>query len=238
MSSHKGKDSRTCGGRYDDIDDRRRAGQVRAPRYGKRGLVLIRKTVAETRCANGANCVAYPALGESSKLSRGNPGLTCFACEERRVISALRRSAAKESEIAGRQEANKPRSDKSKEQQEYVSREHVGVERAAYDVLERRSRSVLTCERGLHSALVSGNERPCTGGRGRLGKPQPDLPGPKQSSPMNELAGGSRIPISRFLVPVFRAPSLTSLCNFLVSVRSFLPFCIFCDWWSHIFREY
>jgi hypothetical protein len=38
-----------------------------------------------SRCSNASGCVAYPDLGEPAKLSRGNPGPTCFACEERRV---------------------------------------------------------------------------------------------------------------------------------------------------------
>jgi hypothetical protein len=29
------------------------------------------------RCSNASGCVAYPALGEPAKLSRGNPGPTC-----------------------------------------------------------------------------------------------------------------------------------------------------------------
>jgi hypothetical protein len=55
---------------------------------------MTRRTAAEPRCANGENCVAYPALGEPSKLSRGNPSPRCFACEERRVISNLKAAAS------------------------------------------------------------------------------------------------------------------------------------------------
>ena len=38
-----------------------------------------------SRCSNASGCVAYPALGEPAKFSRGKPGPTCFACEVRRV---------------------------------------------------------------------------------------------------------------------------------------------------------
>ena len=37
--------------------------------------------------------MAYPALGQPSKLSWGNPGTKCFACEERRVASELMAAA-------------------------------------------------------------------------------------------------------------------------------------------------
>ncbi len=113
---------------------------------------MTRRSVAEPRCSNGIDCVAYLTLGEPSKLSRGNTGPRCFACEERRVASEQKAAAAKEKALEGRK-ANKPRSGKSnglKEQTE-VGR--------AREVLERRRRSVLTCERGLRSALASGDER-------------------------------------------------------------------------------
>ncbi len=97
-------------------------------------------------------------MGEPSKLSRGNRGTRCFACEERRAASALERAAAKEKKVAGRQEAKEPRSGKSNELEEQVGREHTEAERAR-EVRERRKRSVLTCERGLRSALASGDER-------------------------------------------------------------------------------
>jgi hypothetical protein len=118
---------------------------------------MTRKTVAEPRCANSTNCVAFPTLGEPSKLSRGNPEPRCFACEERRVSSALKRVAAKEKDTP-RQEANEPRRGNSSRLEEHVGRGHAEVGRA-YVVLERRRKSVLTCERGLHSALASGDER-------------------------------------------------------------------------------
>jgi hypothetical protein len=46
---------------------------------------MTQKSATTFRCSNVSGCVAYPALGEPAKLSRGNPGPTCLACEERRV---------------------------------------------------------------------------------------------------------------------------------------------------------
>jgi hypothetical protein len=54
---------------------------------------MTRKTVVGRQCANGADCVAYPALGQPSKLSWGNLATRCFACEERRVASELKAAA-------------------------------------------------------------------------------------------------------------------------------------------------
>jgi hypothetical protein len=117
---------------------------------------MTRRTAAESRCAYGENCVAYPALGEPSKLSRGNPGPRCFACEERRAASKLKVAVAK-AKLLERRKANEPRSSKSSRLEEHVGRMHTEVG-SAYVVLERRRKSVLTCERGLRTALASGNE--------------------------------------------------------------------------------
>jgi hypothetical protein len=125
---------------------------------GTENTSITRKTVAEPRCTNGAKCVAYPTLGEPAKLSRGNPGPRCFACEEQRGTSALKREAAKARRVASMQEANEPRWGKSNELEEHVGRKHAEVERA-HEVRERRRQSVLTCERGLHCALASNDER-------------------------------------------------------------------------------
>jgi hypothetical protein len=115
---------------------------------------MARKRVEEPRCVNGENCVAYPTLGEPSKLSRGNPGPRCFACEERRVPSKLKATAAEKEEVAERGKANEPSSGKSDGPKEPAD---VG---RAYEVLEHRRRPVPACERGLRSALASGDERP------------------------------------------------------------------------------
>jgi hypothetical protein len=122
-----------------------------------RGRNMTRRRVEEARCSNGTNCVAYPALGAPSKLSRSNPGTRCFACEERRAASKLKAAAAKE-EVAERGKANEPRWGKSNGLEEHLSREHAEPD-SAREVWERRRRSVLTCERGLRSALASGDER-------------------------------------------------------------------------------
>jgi hypothetical protein len=116
---------------------------------------MRRKTVNEPRCSNGESCVAYPALGQPSKLSRSNPGTMCFACEERRVAFELKTSAANK-KVVERGKANEPRWGNRLE--ERVGREHAEVDRAR-EVWERRRRSVLTCKRGLRSALASGEER-------------------------------------------------------------------------------
>ena len=117
----------------------------------------MRKTIAESRCSNGVNCVAYPALGGPSKLSRSNPGTRCFACEERRAASEVKAAVAK-SKTVERRKAKEPHWAKSNQLEEHVSREHTKAEPTG-EVLERRGRSVLTCERGLRSALASGDER-------------------------------------------------------------------------------
>jgi hypothetical protein len=70
----------------------------------------------------------------------------------------LRAAAARDRNGAGLQDANEPRGSKSNGLEEHVSRGHAEVGRA-YVVLERRRRSVLTCERGLRSAQASGDER-------------------------------------------------------------------------------
>jgi hypothetical protein len=113
---------------------------------------MTRKTVAEPWCANGIRCVAYPALGEPSKLSRGNPGTRCFACEERRVVAELK-TAANNKKAVEREKANHLRLGKGNGLTEQTEVGH------AREVLERRRRSVRTCERGLRSALDSGDER-------------------------------------------------------------------------------
>jgi hypothetical protein len=131
---------------------------------------MMQKPAEALRCSNGASCVAYPALGEPAKLSRSNPGPSCFACEERRVASELEA-------VAARSKANRSRPGKGKEPQEricmkqpcgrpvaeqdgaaVVCREHAEASRAA-EVVERRRAWVLTCERAVRSAIASGDER-------------------------------------------------------------------------------
>ncbi len=119
---------------------------------------MTRKIVAEPRCSNGTRCVAYPTLSEPAKLSRGNPGPRCFACEERRVASELKTAAAKK-KATERGQTKQPTWAKRNELAEHVGKEHAQAEQRAREVLELRRSSVLTCERGLRSALASGDER-------------------------------------------------------------------------------
>ena len=122
---------------------------------------MMRKSLEAPRCANGSRCVAYPALGEPAKLSRSNHGRRCFACEERRVASELKRAAAKSTSIDRGNAKERPwlkTNQPTEHQKENAGGEHTELERAR-EVLERRKRSVLTCERGLRSALASSDER-------------------------------------------------------------------------------
>jgi hypothetical protein len=116
------------------------------------------KLAGGPRCANGGSCVAYSVLGQPAKLSRGNPGPRCFACEERRVASMLKVASTKE-EVVERGKTNEP-SDwgKSSALDEHAGREHTRTARPR-EVLERRRRSVLTCEQGLRTAFACGDER-------------------------------------------------------------------------------
>jgi len=70
----------------------------------------------------------------------------CFACEERGATSGLEAPAARE--VVELRKTEDPRQ----------SEEHTEAG-SACEVWERRKRSVLTCERGLHSALASGDDR-------------------------------------------------------------------------------
>jgi hypothetical protein len=119
---------------------------------------MTQKRSEEPRCSNGENCVAYPALGEPSKLSHSNPGTRCFACEEQRRVTSSSEATAAEKEVVGRGKAIEPRWGKNNGLEEHIGRERTEAERAR-EVWERRRRSVLTCERGLRSALASGDER-------------------------------------------------------------------------------
>lgn len=111
------------------------------------------------RCSSGEGCVSYPALGEPAKLSRGNSGPRCFACQERRAASELKAALAEQEGALERGKANGLRWNGSEGLEDHVGREHARGEQRSHEVLERRRRSVLTCERGLRSALASGNER-------------------------------------------------------------------------------
>ena len=122
----------------------------------------MRRTVGVLRCVSGADCVCYPALGEPSKLSRGNPGPRCFACEKQRRDFEFKAVAAKP-------KATKPKEHSSAERLRerpttvragaaFVDHQHAGVSRTSA-IRERRRASVLTCERGLQAAIVSDDAR-------------------------------------------------------------------------------
>ena len=113
---------------------------------------MLRKSVqlsaAALQCASGANCVSYPALGEPSKLSRGNSGPRCFACEKQRGELEVKAVAAK-LQAAKHRQVKKPSLSEGYEPE--VSR--------ASEIRERRRKAVLTCERGLRSAIDSDDAR-------------------------------------------------------------------------------
>ena len=142
---------------------------------------MMRKTVEEARCSNGENCVSYPALGEPSKLSRSNPGTRCFACEERRVASELERATTNKKAVwlEKEKELRWAKGDGLPEQTEVD---------CAHEVWERRRSSLLTCERGLRSALTSGaglrrrvpDAKVVEVAQGSRGKAGPGRSGPRQ----------------------------------------------------------
>ncbi len=133
------------------------------------------KTASVARCSNGARCVAYPTLGGPAKLSRGNPGPRCFACEERRIASELEGAAASSktaqgpngsrSRLSERQGARErlcaehscTRLAVEREGAAYLCGEHAAVSRAAA-ICARRRAWVLSCERALRSAIASDDE--------------------------------------------------------------------------------
>ena len=140
----------------------------------------MRKTVqlsaAALRCASGASCVSYPALGEPSKLSRGNPGPRCFACERQRKefeveaaaaklkaakhrqVKRPRRSEGYEPEVRSGVERFSERPTTERADAALVGHQNAEVSRASA-IRKRRRASVLTCERGLQSAIVSDDAR-------------------------------------------------------------------------------
>jgi hypothetical protein len=125
---------------------------------------------APRRCASGANCVSYPSLGEPSKLSHGNPGARCFACEMRRADCEV------DAATANLKDAKHPQVKRTSPSKDYepkvrsdrpttkgadaaaVGHQHAEVTYASA-IWERRRASVLTCNRGLQSALASGDAR-------------------------------------------------------------------------------
>lgn len=130
---------------------------------------MTRKAASALRCSSGTECVAYPALGQPAKLSRGNPGPRCFACEEHWANTQLRWAAehrkAHQSRPGKRNEPKErvcakhlcERPAVERDGEMLVCREHGAVGRAVA-VRARRRASVLTCEWLLRSAIASGDE--------------------------------------------------------------------------------
>ena len=114
----------------------------------------VQLSAAVLRCASGANCVSYPTLGEPSKLSRANPGPRCFACEKQRADFEVEGVAAelKAEELKAEEHRQKQKPSRSESYEPEVSR-------AWAILLERRRASVVTCERGLQSAIASEDAR-------------------------------------------------------------------------------
>ena len=141
---------------------------------------MLRETVllpaASLRCASGTNCVSYSTLGEPSKLSRGNPGPRCFAREKQRAEFEVEAAALK-LKVAKHRQVKKPSRSKNDEPEvrsgaerfserptteradaALVGHQNAEVSRASA-IRERRRASVLTCEHGLQSAIVSDDAR-------------------------------------------------------------------------------
>lgn len=143
-------------GRITSLDDAEWT--LREPCWGS----VRQRFAAGLRCSNASGCVAYPAIGEPATLSRGNPGPTCFACEERRVAAELEaartavRPEAKGRRMCAEQPCARPATERYGEAS--VCREHAAAMRA-FSIWKRRRMWVLTCERALRSAIASGNDR-------------------------------------------------------------------------------
>ena len=140
--------------------------------------MAYKRTRMRHRCSAGERCVSHAVLGEPAKLSRGNAGPLCFACQERRAAVTLERSA-KAKPDAGREEqasfaeggdhrgADQPSPACEKVPCErpavewqhgvHLCREHAKAGRA-WEWRERRRMWVLSCERNLSSARSAGDE--------------------------------------------------------------------------------
>jgi hypothetical protein len=142
---------------------------------------MMGKLVAALRRSKGEDCVVYPTLG-AAKLSRGNPGPWCFACEERHVAAELdavaaepkyersrKRSGARKTNRTRRSRGNRPKEPicmkpscgrlvAERDGIAVVCREHAEEGRAVA-VRECCRAWVLTCERAVRAAIASGDQR-------------------------------------------------------------------------------
>ncbi len=74
---------------------------------GGQGGGVLRK--ADRLCSAGERCASHAALGGPAKLSRGNPGPLCYACEERHAAAQLGKEAARPKPAEGREAARRRR---------------------------------------------------------------------------------------------------------------------------------
>ncbi len=136
------------------------------------------------RCSAGERCASYVALGGPAKLSRGNPGPVCYACEERRAAAELGKQAARPKLAEGPEATRRRRPPTEGDEPRLggdggaplacakdscqrpagplyggvrLCREHAeaGLARGFH---EGRSMWALTCDRNLRDALASGDE--------------------------------------------------------------------------------
>ncbi len=134
--------------------------RVPDPGRGEKGQGdgVLRK--AHRRCSAGERCVSRAALGRPAKLSRGNPGPLCFACEERRAATEMG-GAAKP--VAALMEERGPRTRgggrRSADRTGGVGKDPASLKvRRAREWREGRAGWALTCGRNLRDALAAGDE--------------------------------------------------------------------------------
>ena len=125
---------------------------------GGQGEGALRK--ADRRCSAGERCVSHAALGGPAKLSRGNPGPLCFACEDRRAASEMG-GAAKPAAVLRDERGPRTRGEgrKSADRTGGAGKAHASLKvRRAREWREGRAGWALTCERNLRDALAAGDE--------------------------------------------------------------------------------
>ena len=156
-------------------------GRVPDPERGEGGQGDGVLRGADRRCSAGERCASHAALGEPAKLSRSNPGPTCFACGERSAASEiggaakpaailrdergpLTQAEGRSSEVrTGRvrkahacSEGHCERLAVEGHPGERVCREHAEARRAR-EWQKGRAEWALTCGRNLREALAAGD---------------------------------------------------------------------------------
>ena len=125
---------------------------------GGQGEGALRK--ADRRCSAGERCVSHAALGEPAKLSRGNRGSLCFACEDRRAANEMG-GAAKPTAVLREERGPRTRGEgrRSADRTGGVGKDPASFKvRRAREWREGRAGWALTCERNLRDALAAGDE--------------------------------------------------------------------------------